>query len=53
MFAASFAEATGTYDDALESIVHVTVGPRSGLLVRRDAVLRTEPEAEETGADEL
>ncbi len=53
VFAAQFDEDTGTYDGAIEGIVCVTDGPGSGLLVRREAVPRTEPEPEENGVDEV
>ncbi len=52
VFAARFDEETGTYDSVMEGVVRVADGPGSGLLVRRTAVPRTEPDPEETGAKE-
>lgn len=52
VFAAAFEEETGTYEGVNGGALRVTDDLRSGLLVCRDAVPRTEPQIEEAGADD-
>ena len=53
VFASNFDEDTGTYDGVIEGIVRVSDSLGSGLLVRREAVPRTEPDPGGISADEV